>query len=478
MILVHNIFQFIIDRHPLSFKNLLRTNKINGIIAILFSIIFYHPVQTIIKDKLIIVGGTNGFWNDTVSSLLYSSAYYAPDEKIIVVCWQIFIIAFFILFVFKCLKYIKERNRINLTQKIALFFGMIISFIVLGTMVQQQLFGTPFLMGRFALFIYPLFIFMSCFLVSDVWSSAYKYTGGAFLFLLSGVFFVHTCFALNTSWYYEWRYMSIIDAKKMLTELNQDRPKTGPTISLGAIWIFEPIINFYRVTLHLDWLKEIESDGIQYDNDYFFITRSDLDGIQQNEAEIMHYYPATENYLVKHLRNNSFKLGGDELPVVSATGMNRPKYNANNKPKSLEERNNKRPAVSAAGIFTFSVNIKAANQKYVCADLSQNNLVVANRDDASAWETFIIVNLENNKCAIRSFNFRFLCPELNHQNEITATRDKIAGWETFTLVKLDSNYVAFKAANEKYLSVDEKSFQLFARSDSIGRKERFELIIK
>ena len=36
----------------------------------------------------------------------------------------------------------------------------------------------------------------------------------------------------------------------------------------------------------------------------------------------------------------------------------------------------------------------------------------------------------------------------------------------------------FKAANGKYLSVDEKSLQLFARSESIGKSEKFEMMSK
>jgi len=125
-----------------------------------------------------------------------------------------------------------------------------------------------------------------------------------------------------------------------------------------------------------------------------------------------------------------------------------------------------------------SIHLRAINNKYVCADETVGNLLIANRDNASGWETFLLLGFEKDRYAFMAHNNKFLSAELDSQNEITATRDNINEWETFTLFRLDSNYVAFKAANDKYLSVDEKTFQLFARGDSIGEKERFVLITR
>jgi len=122
--------------------------------------------------------------------------------------------------------------------------------------------------------------------------------------------------------------------------------------------------------------------------------------------------------------------------------------------------------------------LKAANNKYVSVDGDHNNLVIADRDSASSKETFSLLNLQHDKCAISSYANKFFSAELAHQNEITANREGVADWETFMMVKVDSDHVAFKAVNGKYLSVDEKSFELFAKGDSIGRNEKFEMIVK
>lgn len=123
-----------------------------------------------------------------------------------------------------------------------------------------------------------------------------------------------------------------------------------------------------------------------------------------------------------------------------------------------------------------TVSIKTINNKYLCDDEKLNHILVANRNAAGEWETFLLILFENNECAIRTYNNKFLSAELNHKTEITATRTAISSWETFTIINLPNDYVAFKAANNKYLSLDEKSLQLFAKGNTIGDKEKFKLI--
>ena len=124
------------------------------------------------------------------------------------------------------------------------------------------------------------------------------------------------------------------------------------------------------------------------------------------------------------------------------------------------------------------IYLKAFNNKFVCADGELNKMIIANKIKPDTWETFSLIMFKNNECALRSFTYNFLCAELKMQNEITNTRETVGNWESFTLINLDSSFVAFKAANGKYVSVNEKSFQLFANSNNIGQNEKFKLILK
>jgi hypothetical protein len=124
-----------------------------------------------------------------------------------------------------------------------------------------------------------------------------------------------------------------------------------------------------------------------------------------------------------------------------------------------------------------TIQLKAFNNKYVCADGAANHILIANRDNASTWETFSLIIFENKECAIQAYDGHFLSAESNQQNEITATSETVKSLETFTLISIDSDRVAFKASNGKYLSLDEKSQQIFAKANSIGSQEKFKLMI-
>ena len=124
-------------------------------------------------------------------------------------------------------------------------------------------------------------------------------------------------------------------------------------------------------------------------------------------------------------------------------------------------------------IYENQINLMASNNKYICTE--SKDRVVANRDYPGAWETYTLIKLTNTECALLAYNNFFLSANLNGNKEISAHTEKLYDWEKFTLISLDDGYVAFKAANGKYLSFDEKTKQIFAIGNSIGKNEKFKL---
>lgn len=125
------------------------------------------------------------------------------------------------------------------------------------------------------------------------------------------------------------------------------------------------------------------------------------------------------------------------------------------------------------------IQLKAANGRFICADASTlSNFLIANKETASTWETFSLIMFDKSDCAILSFNDHYLLTELNGQNAISATGTSVGKRETFIIYRLADNFIALKAANGKYLSLDEKSLQLFANGNTIGEKEKFKLVIE
>lgn len=124
------------------------------------------------------------------------------------------------------------------------------------------------------------------------------------------------------------------------------------------------------------------------------------------------------------------------------------------------------------------VFLRAINKKYMCTNAANTNFILADKDAASLWEEFSLIKLTEDECMILSFDDHFLSVEYDKQNEITARRTEVGKWGVFTVVPLENNFIALRAANGKFLSIDERSFQLFARANNIGNQEKFEVIYK
>lgn len=122
------------------------------------------------------------------------------------------------------------------------------------------------------------------------------------------------------------------------------------------------------------------------------------------------------------------------------------------------------------------IHLKTLNNNYLYVNIEHSNIIMENKNSTALPETFSLLHLENNRCAIYSSGNKYLSAELSQQGEITASRDKVSDWETFIMINFDSNLVAFKASNGKYWSVKEGSSQIFATGEVIGAREKFEMI--
>lgn len=436
VIFLHNFFTFFINQKLLSLKNSWLANKFIIALIFFFAIILYQPIDKIITNNLLDFGGNDGFWEDTVRTLLYSYSYSAPYENALTFFLKGVIIFFSLLFIAKCIIYTARKKFTTMTSKLFLFFGLLLLLLIAGSTLQHWLLGTPFLIGRFAVFIYPIFITMSCFLLEDI-LTGFKKTGRIILFSVSSVFFFHTCYILNTSSYYEWKYD--MNTKKMLQDLTHFQVEKDRPVSLDISWIFEPTINFYRQYQDIFWLNEVNRGTLNRDNDYCYLTYRDTNYV----AHFNSRYTIINTY--------------DNISLL-----------ATNK--------NTLPGINEIG--REQINLQANNGKFICTDESLDNTILANKVVADTWETFLLIRFENDKCILRSHLYLFLSPDTTLGNKIT-TSGYIAGpEEIFILEKVDSNYIALKASNNKYVSLDVNSFSVFATSDTIGKLEKFKLFIQ
>ncbi len=310
-IFTHNLLQFFVFKHNFSFKGLWKANYINLIFFFLLLALCYEPIRKIIQLKLLFFGGIDGFWIDTVGSMAETFSYFSPYQYYIIIGCKILVVGFSVLFMIRSVLYIFRKKPINLTQKFVLFFGLNLFLIVLVSVLQHFFLDTPFMMERFAVFLYPIFILMGSFLIIDILVYSYKYITSGLLVLLTTLFFWHTCYSLNLSWYYKWsceRY-----TKDMLTDLGKIKQcDPSAKITLGGYWMFFSTLEFYVKIWKWDWVTMDYIQAEMYENEYFYFVERDFNNFPHEEWEIIHHYQSTDilyhnyqsanNYLVKYIK--------------------------------------------------------------------------------------------------------------------------------------------------------------------------------
>lgn len=112
-----------------------------------------------------------------------------------------------------------------------------------------------------------------------------------------------------------------------------------------------------------------------------------------------------------------------------------------------------------------------ANSKFVSADNSGAEPLVANRDVDGDWERFKIIEHSDGTISLLSMsNNKFVQADLNNGGRLIASATYASTWEKFTREQISGGLYALKSiANGKYVSADlNKDGVLHADRDSVG----------
>lgn len=153
---------------------------------------------------------------------------------------------------------------------------------------QHVVLGNDYPIGRFSLFLMPLFIINFGFLADYLMKSHIK---NIVLAITSG-WAVFTAISFGTNidinTFSEWNFDS--ETKKMMLDLQSAYNESGnkENVTLGVNWLFEPTTNFYRVTKKMNWLEPVTRDSINNTFDYCYLFKDDL-SMLENYKTIKEY---------------------------------------------------------------------------------------------------------------------------------------------------------------------------------------------
>jgi hypothetical protein len=264
-----------------------------GIVTGVLGLLIFLPLKNISGD---LFGSDANFWESSVHSLTWILTYKQHFDIGVGFSYLIGL-ALIIGAVYFILDHLRASSSIGWYYYGELFLWLIMTA---GAQIAQHwILGTEYLIGRTTLVYAPLLLVYLLFLFQRF----NRYPKGENVQLVLSVFLV-LCFALsfkdlNFKSTAEWPY----DAahKSFIQDLESNRPQELETLQIGVNWLFEPALNFYRLSEDLNYLQEFSREGYRdkaYDG-YYLWPEKDQEMISELQA------PQSGYHLLKSYSNGA-----------------------------------------------------------------------------------------------------------------------------------------------------------------------------
>lgn len=254
------------------------------------------------KNELYL-GGVNNILSDTLKSLVQASLYTDAIPALLIKPIAAGILALVGLFVVAAIAlWVSDRQIHPFHCLLLLFVGAI-----LLPILQNRLFDTHYPVERSALYYLPIFAVMLGllfdFTITKSPHSLFR-TAGTFFSIaasltLAGYFFLN----FNPFSCYSWNYEAA--NKQVMQQLVDQRNKYFPdqAISVGISWVFEPSLNYYRISRHYTWLQPLTRDPVEPgDPDFIYAFEKDLPVGLESYLQVVKF-PAIETILLRKVRD-------------------------------------------------------------------------------------------------------------------------------------------------------------------------------
>jgi hypothetical protein len=274
-----------------------RSNKVHILPLLLAGIVLFEPVRRVLSYNTYDFGGKKGFYQDTITHLLYNTFHRIHLSSNLQLVLEIVFTGLVFISLFIIISMIIRKNKHffeeNLGFIIASFVFLLICILII---LLHVILGADYPIDRFSIFLFPLFMVHIGFLAQTLISlklGKVVLTAMAVAALVSLVsFWTKADLYKSLEWAYDSKTKDMIHALSMHHETMHPDTMHPDTrgIKLGIHWHFEPTVNFYRVTKRMDWLLPVESDGFNNDDDYFYIYRDDLHQLDSCGYKIIEEY--------------------------------------------------------------------------------------------------------------------------------------------------------------------------------------------
>jgi hypothetical protein len=237
-------------------------------------IILAIPVVRLMGTNAFYVGGQNGFWRDTIQTLVFDSLYrvdYGIFFHMIVYGVEGVVVLSLVVGGLMILMHIVQNRWATIEEAWCVMFVLLLTS-GLASIALHVFAGSNYLADRLATFLLPLFLMYAVLLAQSFWPDTGHYRrlvrGLAIVVMFACGF--HFLRSANVKWTYEWRYN--YQTREVLSDILTDaRQRDLSEVRLGVTALFHPSIGYYREVNHNSWLIAAEKDWGQQKFDYYYI---------------------------------------------------------------------------------------------------------------------------------------------------------------------------------------------------------------
>lgn len=266
---------------------------------LLHALLILPPTINLRNQGALYFGGTTGFWNDSVGSLVRTALYSDNPPAPLVLAMLIAVASVPLAALPAALWHTRQPDpHAHLTRLTHALLMLLLC--VLSTLTAHTLSGTPLLLERAALCLLPLFwltaVSLWTFLAAQT-QCACRATR-AIPVCLATLALLNLANAANITHTLSWRYDA--DTGNMLRDLaHLTNHSTTQPVRLGIPWNLEPTVNYYRTLRQLDWLEPATRNGITGHHDYYFVGPDDFRHIRLKKTTPLRHYPVSGNQLAR-----------------------------------------------------------------------------------------------------------------------------------------------------------------------------------
>nr|HPQ42172.1 hypothetical protein [bacterium] len=243
-------------------------------------------------------GGTRGFWQDTVRSLIEVSLYSQSDPpSLLKVILEVSVLVLLLfsgwIFIYNN-RQKKSVGTVEPFEILMVFFVLSIGF----SIMQHFVLGTRYLIDRTASHILVLFLLVMVFTFRAAFQRsragitiAYK----AIIFVITILYVINFIRVANVSYYLLWRYdASCKHVIEYLSDIYKNKAPPDNSITLGANWINEPALNYYIIfRFDLRWMRGVDRSGPDGNYNYYILQEADRHLIDTLNLKVLERFPVS-----------------------------------------------------------------------------------------------------------------------------------------------------------------------------------------